>query len=237
LGAAGALTRPYIANAAATTAEVWWAQGFAQEEDAAFKKVVADYEKASGNTIDYSLIPYAPERQKIISAVTSGVVPDLFQNNPFENVARIGAHQKVVAIRLPKRQRQDPSWSNPSFGSTRLISSLQQSHWSVTLRSLSISSSMYFRSLGSSRRVVRMMNGKSDQGGWLLTQSKRGTGSVARKASSAITAVPAPFSSCLCSSSIVGQASQVRRACSKRVQAALLSRPVGASTSIRSLLS
>ena len=60
--AAGTLARPYIANAAATTAEVWWAQGFAQEEDVAFKKVVADYEKASGNKIDYSIIPFAPER-------------------------------------------------------------------------------------------------------------------------------------------------------------------------------
>src|SRR6202011_1328787 len=87
LTAAGGLVRPYIANAAATTAEVWWAQGFAQEEDVSFKKTVADYEKASGNTIDYSIIPFAPERQKIVSAVTSGVVPDLFQNNPFESVA------------------------------------------------------------------------------------------------------------------------------------------------------
>ena len=60
------------------------AQGFAQEEDVAFKKLVADYQKASGNTIDYSIIPYAPGRQKIVSAVTSGVVPDLFQNNPPE---------------------------------------------------------------------------------------------------------------------------------------------------------
>ena len=37
LAAAGALARPYVANAAATTAEVWWTQGFAQEEDVAFK--------------------------------------------------------------------------------------------------------------------------------------------------------------------------------------------------------
>src|ERR1700730_1669926 len=81
LTAAGRLARPYIANAAATTAEVWWAQGFAQEEDVSFKKVVADYQKASGNTIEYSIIPFAPERQKIVSAVTSGVVPDLFQKN------------------------------------------------------------------------------------------------------------------------------------------------------------
>jgi hypothetical protein len=35
LTAAGALARPRLANAAATTAEVWWIQGFAQEEDVA----------------------------------------------------------------------------------------------------------------------------------------------------------------------------------------------------------
>ena len=72
--AAGAVARPYIANAAATTATVWWVQGFAEEEDIAFKKLVADYEKASGNKLDYSITPYAPARQKIISAMTSGVV-------------------------------------------------------------------------------------------------------------------------------------------------------------------
>jgi len=75
--AAGTLARPHIANAAATTASVWWQQGFAEEEDVAFKKIVADYQKASGNAIDYSLVPYAPLRQKIVSAVTSGVLPDL----------------------------------------------------------------------------------------------------------------------------------------------------------------
>ena len=53
--AAGTLVRPFIANAAATTAEVWWPQGFVPEEDAAIKKVVADYEKANGNTIELEL--------------------------------------------------------------------------------------------------------------------------------------------------------------------------------------
>ena len=113
LATAGSLTLPDIARAAAITATVWWVQGFAEEEDVAFKKMVAEYEKASGenqtedsrpngrnlrstvdpvgsirlilstsdNKIDYSIIPYAPERQKIVSAVTSGAVPDLFQNN------------------------------------------------------------------------------------------------------------------------------------------------------------
>ena len=77
LAAAGAIARPYIANAAATTATVWWVQGFAQEEDIGFKQMVADYEKASGNQIDYSIVPFAPLRQKEIAAVTSGVVPDI----------------------------------------------------------------------------------------------------------------------------------------------------------------
>ena len=54
LGAAAValLARPYIANAQAKTATVWWAQGFVPEEDVAFKKMVADYEKVSGNKID-----------------------------------------------------------------------------------------------------------------------------------------------------------------------------------------
>src|SRR5205823_409430 len=51
----GTLARPYVANAAATTATVWWTQGFAQEEDISFKKIVSDYEKASRNAIDYSI--------------------------------------------------------------------------------------------------------------------------------------------------------------------------------------
>src|SRR6266571_5049154 len=69
----------HIANAAATTAEVWWVQGFAKEEDAAFKKMVVEYEKASGNKIDASIIPFAPLGQKEVSAITSGIVPDVME--------------------------------------------------------------------------------------------------------------------------------------------------------------
>jgi multiple sugar transport system substrate-binding protein len=96
--AAGTLARPYIANAAATTATVWWVQGFAQEEDVAFKKLVADYEKASGNTIDYTIVPYAPMRQKIVSAMTSGVVPDVIQNTPGEIIALYAWEDKLVDV-------------------------------------------------------------------------------------------------------------------------------------------
>jgi len=84
LAAAGTLARPHIANAAATTAELWWQQGFAQEEDIAFKKLIADYEKASGNKIEDSIIPFAPLRQKAISAITSGVVPDIMEYADFQ---------------------------------------------------------------------------------------------------------------------------------------------------------
>jgi multiple sugar transport system substrate-binding protein len=98
LVAAGSLARPYLANAAATTAEVWWAQGFVPEEDVAMKKVVADYEKASGNKIELSLIPFAPLRQKIVSAVTSGVVPDVFPNQPGEIVALHAWDDKLVDV-------------------------------------------------------------------------------------------------------------------------------------------
>src|SRR6516225_9409278 len=96
--AVGTLARPYIANAAATTAEVWWAQGFVPEEDVAIKKIVADYEKASGNTIDLTITPFAPQRQKIVAAVQSGIVPDVFPNNPAEIVALYAWDDKLVDV-------------------------------------------------------------------------------------------------------------------------------------------
>jgi multiple sugar transport system substrate-binding protein len=96
--AAGTLVRPYIANAAATTAEVWWAQGFVPEEDVAIKKVVADYEKASGNTIDLTITPFAPQRQKIVAAVQSGIVPDVFPGNPNEIAALYAWDDKLTDV-------------------------------------------------------------------------------------------------------------------------------------------
>src|SRR5579884_2379661 len=87
LAAAGSLARPFVADAAATTASYWAVQGFVPEEDARLKKVVAEYEKASGNTIELTIVPFAPLRQKIVSAITSGVVPDLVPSTPLELVA------------------------------------------------------------------------------------------------------------------------------------------------------
>src|SRR5438067_13876906 len=108
LVAAATSARPYIANAAATTAAVWWVQGFAQEEDVSFKNIVADYEKTSGNTIDYSIVPYAPMRQKIVAAMTSGVVPDLFQNTPAEIIALYAWQDKLVDVsEVVETQREE----------------------------------------------------------------------------------------------------------------------------------
>jgi multiple sugar transport system substrate-binding protein len=98
IAAAGTLARPYIANAAATTAELWWAQGFVQEEDVAIKKIVADYGKAGGNAIELTIIPFAPLRQKIVSAVTSGVVPDMFVNQPNEIVSFYAWDDKLLEV-------------------------------------------------------------------------------------------------------------------------------------------
>lgn len=84
LAAASTLARPHIANAEAKTMTLWFAQGFVQDEDVALRKAVAEYEKASGNKVELSIIPFAPMRQKIVSAITSGVVPDVTQNNPGE---------------------------------------------------------------------------------------------------------------------------------------------------------
>ncbi|HZB92798.1 MAG TPA: ABC transporter substrate-binding protein [Stellaceae bacterium] len=81
IAAAGTLARPFIANAAATTASVWWTQGFVPEEDVSFRNMVADYEKASGNKIDYSIVPFAPLMQKLVSALTSGDVPDVMTHD------------------------------------------------------------------------------------------------------------------------------------------------------------
>jgi len=106
--AAGTLGRPYIANAAATTAEVWWAQGFAEEEDIALKKLVADYETASGNKIDLSIIPFAPFRQKVVSAITSGIVPDVMDIADLEFASLYSWDDKLLDVSdIVETQKKD----------------------------------------------------------------------------------------------------------------------------------
>lgn len=81
LAAVGTIARPFVANAQAKTATAWWNQGFVPEEDASFRAMVADYEKQSGNKIDYSLIPTGPLMQKMVSSLTTGDVPDIMSHD------------------------------------------------------------------------------------------------------------------------------------------------------------
>ena len=110
LAAAAALARPYIANAAASTATMWLAQGFIPEEDAAYRATVADYEKASGNTIDYSIIPFAALRQKAVSAVAAGVVPDMIETADFNFLYLNTWNNKFVDV-TDVFEAQKPHWS------------------------------------------------------------------------------------------------------------------------------
>jgi maltose-binding protein MalE len=73
-------------------------QGFAQEEDVAFKKLLADYQKASGNKIEDSIIPFAPMRQKAVSAITSGVVPDVMELADFSFLPLNAWADKLVDV-------------------------------------------------------------------------------------------------------------------------------------------
>jgi len=77
--AAAGVVAPHIANAAATTIEVWFGQGFVPEEDTALNQMVAEYQKVSGNKVNLSIVPFAPLRQKEVSAITSGLVPDIME--------------------------------------------------------------------------------------------------------------------------------------------------------------
>jgi multiple sugar transport system substrate-binding protein len=125
LGATHLFAAPHIARAAATTASMWFSQGFVQDEDVSLRKAVADYEKQSGNKIELSITPFAPERQKIVAALTSGVVPDLIGfSNPNE-ILQIYAWQDrwVEVADVVETQRAQ-------FSDTALVAS--QAYNSVT---------------------------------------------------------------------------------------------------------
>jgi multiple sugar transport system substrate-binding protein len=99
LAAATAVSRPYIANAAATTATVWVNQGFVKPEDEAFKQLAADYMKTSGNTLDYSIMPFLAQNQKTVSALTSGDVPDLvFMDAPQSIIPQNAWDDRLVDV-------------------------------------------------------------------------------------------------------------------------------------------
>ena len=77
----------------------WVNQGFVPQEDDAFKKVAEDYMKASGNQLDYSIMPFMALNQKAISALTSGDVPDLiFMDAPATILPQNAWDNKIVDV-------------------------------------------------------------------------------------------------------------------------------------------
>jgi multiple sugar transport system substrate-binding protein len=127
LAAAGPFARPHVARAAATTASMWFAQGFVQDEDVSLRKAVSEYEKASGNKIELSIIPFAPERQKIISAITSGVVPDIVDSNPIE-ILQIYAWQDKWIDVSDVVETQKAQYSETALQSIRAYNNVTKKH-------------------------------------------------------------------------------------------------------------
>lgn len=72
---AGAFARP--ARAAGKAITVWWNQGYYPQEDAAFRQVVSDWEKKTGNTVNLTLTNTSDIVTKIVAAITTGDVPDI----------------------------------------------------------------------------------------------------------------------------------------------------------------
>jgi multiple sugar transport system substrate-binding protein len=93
-----ALARPAIAKG--QTLNIWWNQGFYPAEDAAFHALVGAWEKASGNTVNLTLLPSQALNEKIISALTSGDVPDLMyaDNAPAQIVPQNAWHDKLLDL-------------------------------------------------------------------------------------------------------------------------------------------
>jgi multiple sugar transport system substrate-binding protein len=137
LGATSLLAAPRIARAAATTASMWFSQGFVQDEDVSLRKAVADYEKASGNKIELSIIPFAPHRQKVISAITSGVVPDIMQSEPNE-ILQIYAWQDRWVDVSDVVDTQQTQFSETALQSAQAYNSVtgKRSFYGVPLRAV-----------------------------------------------------------------------------------------------------
>ncbi|HTW69177.1 MAG TPA: ABC transporter substrate-binding protein [Acetobacteraceae bacterium] len=101
LGLAGAaLAMPHIARAAATTINIWWNEGFYPAEDAAFHRLVRDWEKASGNKAQVLMLPVGPLNTRIIAAITSGAVPDVWYSDTGASqiVPQNAWHGKLVDV-------------------------------------------------------------------------------------------------------------------------------------------
>jgi len=136
---ASVLSRPYIAKAAAKTADVWWTQGFIPEEDAAFRKMAADYEKISGNTINYSILPFVALEQKMISALESGHTPDLISYDGIQTTLAMSAWNSKLVDVSDVVATQEKLFSKVALQSTNLYNKVEKrrAYYAVPYKSAS----------------------------------------------------------------------------------------------------
>jgi len=88
------------ALAAGQTVTVWWNQGFYPAEDQAMKDVVAAWEKQSGNKVELTFYNGSDLPAKIVSAITTGEVPDLcyVDNGDFLLLGQNTWNDKIVDV-------------------------------------------------------------------------------------------------------------------------------------------
>ncbi|HTZ77675.1 MAG TPA: ABC transporter substrate-binding protein [Stellaceae bacterium] len=88
------------ANAAGQTVTVWWNQGFYPAEDQAMKDVIAAWEKQTGNKVDLTFYNGSDLPAKIVSAITTGEVPDLcyVDNGDFLLLGQNAWNDKIVDV-------------------------------------------------------------------------------------------------------------------------------------------
>lgn len=139
LAAGGTLARPYIANAAAKTATVWWTQGFIPEEDAGFEKMVADYEKVSGNKIDYSILPFLALEQKMVSALQTNHTPDLIAYDGIQTTLVMSAWNNKLVDVSDVVATQEKHFGKTALLSTNLYNSIEKrrAYYAVPFKSAS----------------------------------------------------------------------------------------------------
>lgn len=98
--AASLVTGAGPAAAAGQTITVWWNQGFYPAEDQAMRDMVAAWEKQSGNKVDLTLYNGSDMPTKVISALTTGEVPDLVyvDNGDFLLLPQAVWNDKIVDV-------------------------------------------------------------------------------------------------------------------------------------------
>jgi multiple sugar transport system substrate-binding protein len=65
------------ATASAADLTVWWNKGYYPEEDEGIRRIVADFEKETGTTVELNLFPQAEIVTKLLATLAAGQPPDV----------------------------------------------------------------------------------------------------------------------------------------------------------------